>query len=528
MERDDLARALIAIVLSFVILIAYQYYFAKPAPREADQGKVVEKAQIESGSQKAGTAKEDGIPSELPPEESPWKVTPVTGRTVKVDTPLYAAELSSDGAIIKKWVLKKYGDEQDLPVMLTKKNVDIPPLSIARKDDFDKPFREFSVTGGDLTLNEKNPSGTISFVYNDGESAVKRTLTFYADTYRVDVTEETRGTGNYWVTLGEDFGLTGAAGFYSHIGPVTLIGTDRDEFKPEKIKEPQYMQPVDLKWIALEDKYFFSSLVPLSDVSDIKVWRRQNSGFIAIKVAEGKNDYVLYAGPKVIRELEQFKLGLEHIVDFGFWSFIARPLFWLLMYINGIMGNYGWSIIILTIVVRIPFIPLLNKGQKSMKKMQSLQPKMQEIKEKYKKDPQKMQKEMMGMYKKHKVNPMGGCLPMLVQIPVFFALYKVLLVAIEMRHAPWILWVQDLSAKDPFYVLPIVMGATMFLQQKMTPTSADPRQAKIMMFMPIIFTFMFLNFSSGLVLYWLISNVLSIIQQFFVNKKVAAEEARSS
>jgi YidC/Oxa1 family membrane protein insertase len=160
-----------------------------------------------------------------------------------------------------------------------------------------------------------------------------------------------------------------------------------------------------------------------------------------------------------------------------------------------------------------------------MKKLQELQPKMSEIKEKYKKDPQKMQKEMMELYKKHKVNPMGGCLPMVAQIPVFFALYKVLLISIELRGAPFMLWITDLSAKDPYYILPIVMGVSMFVQQKMTPSGMDPKQQKLMLLMPVIFTFMFMNFASGLVLYWLVNNLLSIIQQFFINRKIAQQKA---
>jgi YidC/Oxa1 family membrane protein insertase len=191
--------------------------------------------------------------------------------------------------------------------------------------------------------------------------------------------------------------------------------------------------------------------------------------------------------------------------------------------------------------VRIPFIPLINKSQRSMKKMQEMQPRMAEVREKYKKDPQRMQKEMMELYKTHKVNPVGGCLPMLLQIPVFFALYKILMIAIELRGAPFILWIKDLSAPDTLFghlpssipliggfavgPLPIVMGITMIIQQKMTPTSADPRQNKMMMFMPIIFTFLFLNFASGLVLYWLMNNVFSIIQQFYANKKLKQEAA---
>ena len=195
------------------------------------------------------------------------------------------------------------------------------------------------------------------------------------------------------------------------------------------------------------------------------------------------------------------------------------PLFWVLKFFYKFFGNYGWSIIILTILIRIPFIPILNKSQQSMKKMSTIQPMMAEIKEKYKKDPQKMQKEITALYKKHKVNPIGGCLPMFLQIPVFIALYNVLLKAIELRGAPFILWIADMSIKDPYYIFPVVMGLSMLLQQKMTPSTMDPKQAKIMMFMPIVFTFMFLSFPAGLVLYWLVNNVLAIIQQYFVNKK---------
>lgn len=221
--------------------------------------------------------------------------------------------------------------------------------------------------------------------------------------------------------------------------------------------------------------------------------------------------------------LRSYNLDLEHIIDFGFFSILARPLFWILKFFDRFTGNYGWSIILLTIIVRTPFIPLLSKSQKSMRKMQKIQPKLNELREKYKKDPQRLQKETLEMYKKHKVNPVGGCLPMLLQIPVFFALYKVLMVAIELRGAPFMLWITDLSAKDPYYILPIVMGITMVVQQKMTPTSLDPKQNRMMMLMPVVFTFMFLNFASGLVLYWLVNNLLSIIQQFFTNRKLARE-----
>jgi YidC/Oxa1 family membrane protein insertase len=276
-------------------------------------------------------------------------------------------------------------------------------------------------------------------------------------------------------------------------------------------------------------------------MEEIKVWKAKDSPVIALKGKPGVNSFILYAGPKEYDILKTLNVGLEHIIDFGFFSILAVPLFWLLKLFYGLIGNYGWAIMLLTIVTRIPFIPLINKSQKSMKKMQEVQPRMAEIKEKYKKDPQRMQKEMMEIYKTHKVNPLGGCLPMLLQIPVFFALYKILLITIELRSAPFMLWIKDLSAPDTLFghlpaalpliggfavgPLPIVMGATMIIQQKMTPSSLDPAQNKMMMFMPVIFTFLFLNFASGLVLYWLVNNIFSITQQFYVNRKVAKKAA---
>jgi YidC/Oxa1 family membrane protein insertase len=251
------------------------------------------------------------------------------------------------------------------------------------------------------------------------------------------------------------------------------------------------------------------------------------------------NKFLLYAGPKEYDRLKVLNVGLEHIIDFGFFSIIAMPLFWIMKLFYKITMNYGWAIIILTILIRIPFIPLMNKSQKSMKRMQEIQPKMAELREKYKKDPQRLQKEMMQLYKTHKVNPLGGCLPILLQIPVFFALYKILSIAIELRGAPFMLWINDLSAPDTLFghiptwfpliggfavgPLPILMGASMIIQQKMTPTTMDPTQNKLMMFMPVIFTFLFLNFASGLVLYWLMNNIFSIAQQIYVNRKLAKE-----
>jgi YidC/Oxa1 family membrane protein insertase len=260
-------------------------------------------------------------------------------------------------------------------------------------------------------------------------------------------------------------------------------------------------------------------------MEEATVWPEGGATAIGVRGAPGTHRLTIYGGPKEQDGLEAVGGELKYIVDFGFFSPIARPIFWLLKKLYAVIGNYGVAIILLTVMIRVPFIPLVNKGQKSMKKLQELQPRIAEMKQKYKNDPDRMNKEMMGIYSKHKVNPIGGCLPLILQIPVFFALYKVLMITIELRGAPFAFWIQDLATKDPYYILPVLMGATMLLQQKMTPTGGDEKMKKILMWMPIVFTFISFNFPSGLVLYWLVNNLLSITQQFFVNRAKDPEPA---
>jgi YidC/Oxa1 family membrane protein insertase len=231
-------------------------------------------------------------------------------------------------------------------------------------------------------------------------------------------------------------------------------------------------------------------------------------------------DYLLFFGPKDQELLKAANHQLERAVYFGWFDMLAKPLLYVLVFFYGFLKNYGLAIILLTIIIKLLFWPLTHKSYASMKAMQKLQPEMQKLREKFKSDKERLNKELMELYKKHSVNPLGGCLPMLVQIPVFFALYKVLLDSIALRQAPFMLWLTDLSAKDPYYITPLLMGASMFVQQKMTPTSADPMQAKIFMFMPVVFTFLFLNFPSGLVIYWLVNNLLTIAQQYYINRRV--------
>jgi YidC/Oxa1 family membrane protein insertase len=228
----------------------------------------------------------------------------------------------------------------------------------------------------------------------------------------------------------------------------------------------------------------------------------------------------LFAGPQDEKVLEQTAPGLELVKDYGIFALFAKPLFWLLDKIHSMVGNWGWAIVLLTILIKAVFFPLSAAGYKSMAKMKKFSPRLQELRERNKKDPAAMNKAMMEMYRKEKINPLGGCFPMLVQIPVFIALYWVLLASVEMRGAPWWGWIHDLSKPDPWYLLPVIMAASMFLQTKMNPTPPDPIQAKVMLYMPIAFSVMFFFFPAGLVLYWVVNNILSIAQQWQINRMI--------
>lgn len=505
---------LLAIILSIAILITYQYFFVKPVPQPVPQQKAVQE-----------TAKEEVKTTEAAPKAiapMPNAEVSVAGKEVRVESDLYTAVLTSIGGTIKSIELKKYKDKSDRPIIL-KGDDTLPPLSIGIDEGFQFSKANFSVQGKDIKLSPESKTAMLVFEYSSEGYSIRRTYTFKNNDYGIDLRDEVGGLNSYWITLGKDFGIHDKDSSV-HFGPVVLKDADRMEFVAKKLEEPKSFKE-GVKWIAQEDKYFFSSIVPMGKIEEAKAWNKNGDALAAIKVPGGTNNYFIYAGPKEYDMLKRYGYGLEHIVDFGFFSILARPLFWILKIFYSISHNYGIAIIILTILVRIPFIPLINKGQRSMKKLQDIQPRMAELKEKYKNDPQRMQKELMELYKKHKVNPMGGCLPMLLQIPVFFALYKVLLISIELRSAPFMFWIKDLSAKDPYFILPIVMGVTMVIQQKMTPSTMDPTQQKIMMIMPIVFTFMFLTFPSGLVLYWLVNNVLSIAQQWYMNRKVAKQPA---
>lgn len=284
-------------------------------------------------------------------------------------------------------------------------------------------------------------------------------------------------------------------------------------------------------WAAMQQHYFLSAWVPNAAQKSQYYSHAGKQGEYTIgfmgplfKVAPGETiskDVKLYIGPELPNDLKKIAPGLDLTVDYGILWFISIFLLWVLEYIYGWVGNWGWAIVIVTLFIKLAFYHLSATSYRSMANMRKLQPKMQSLRERYANDKAKLSQAMMDLYKSEKVNPLGGCLPIIVQIPVFIALYWVLLESVQLRHAPFILWIKDLTAPDPYYVLPLLMGATMFIQQKLSPAPPDPTQAKVMMALPIVFTFLFLGFPAGLVLYWVVNNTLSILQQWYITRKYA-------
>ena len=299
----------------------------------------------------------------------------------------------------------------------------------------------------------------------------------------------------------------------------------------DDIADEPFKEAVPGGWLAMVQHYFISAWVPDQTITNTFNLRKLGNqdlyvlGFTSPLVtvepgSKGELKAAFYAGPKDQYRLEKISPYLDLTVDYGWLWWIAKPLFWVLTQLHGFLGNWGWSIIFLTVMIKAAFFRLSATSYKSMANMRKLQPEMARLKDLYGDDRQKMSQETMSLYKREKVNPMGGCLPILVQMPVFIALYWVLLESVELRHSPWILWIQDLSIKDPYFVLPLIMGASMFIQQKLNPTPPDPTQAKVMQMMPIAFTFFFMFFPAGLVLYWTVNNGLSIIQQWIITRQI--------
>jgi len=461
---------------------------------------------------------------------------------IVVETPLLRVGLSSQGAVITSWELKKFltQTEENTPVQLVYTNGQYPgPLSLRseghealtnelRKNPYrvEKDFEE---------LDERRPTGRVVFTYESDESDVwvEKVLVFHHDSYVVDMEIRTRGIPEKLdLVLGTNFGLVEwGQGFIGLLGSAWMIGEELVKESPEA-DDPTIRQEGPVKWLALQDKYFISVFMPEDATGLFSKLENESVVSAGLNLPVGSEGHVhkarLYAGPKQFDVLKSFENGLEDTIDFGWFiydsfapvKFVAKPLFSVLRSINEYTNNYGWAIIILTFGIKLLFVPLQYKSYKSMQGMKDIQPKVAKLQEKYKDDKQKLNEDLMKLYREHKVNPVGGCLPMFLQMPVFIALFNILYMTIDLRQAPFMLWISDLSIQDPFYVLPVLMGASMFVQQKIMPTTADPNMAKMMLILPIGLTFLFVTFPAGLVLYWVTNNVLTIAQQFITDRYV--------
>ncbi len=470
------------------------------------------------------------------------QTTVVNEEILFVETPLVRVGLSNQGAVITSWELKKFltQTEESIPVQLIYPNGQYPgPLSL-RSEGHEELTTELQKTPYRVEkdfeeLDERHPTGRVVFTYgsDDSDVWVEKVLVFHYDSYVVDMEIRTRGISEKLdLVLGTNFGLVEwGQGFIGLLGSAWMIGEELVKESPEA-DNPTIRREASIKWLALQDKYFISVLMPEDATGLVAKLENESVVSAALNLPVGTEGQVhkarLYAGPKQFDVLKSFENGLEDTIDFGWFiydsftpvKFVAKPLFSILRSINEYTNNYGWAIIILTCGIKLLFVPLQYKSYKSMQGMKTIQGPVAKLQEKYKDDKQKLNTELMKLYKEHKVNPVGGCLPMFLQMPVFIALFNILYMTIDLRQAPFMLWIHDLSIQDPFYVLPVLMGASMFVQQKIMPTTADPNMAKMMLILPIGLTFLFVTFPAGLVLYWVTNNVLTITQQFVTDRYV--------
>ena len=553
-------RVVVFIVLSLLIIFGWNHLLDRmgflPPPlevEETERGKVSETREDRTRALSQSStdfAFEEPASLRADADEGPLADIAME-ELVTVETDLYRAELSNRGAVITSWELKRYTNETPegpVPVQLMYQEGQFKgPLAVVTADeDLTQRIAEgvYRIERDFSRLDERRPVGHLTFTYHDprADVLVEKRLTFHYDSYLVDVEVRTEGfLSSLEVGLGTNFGIVEwGQRIIGDLGPASLIDGALNKETPDK----QETREGVVTWMALQDKYFISVIIPRDATSvvvrnEIQVVKEESEKVVSAGVRfakPGVASFQLFAGPKQYDTLKALDIGLEDTIDFGWFAFgsfeivraLAKPLFYVLRYFYQYTHNYGLAIILLTVCIKVFFVPLQYKSYKSMKDMQVIQPKVQEMQKKYKDDREKMNKELMKLYKDYKVNPVGGCLPMLLQMPVFIALFNILFMTVDLRQAPFALWITDLSMPDPFFVLPILMGASMVLQQKIMPTAMDPTQAKMMLLLPIFLTFIFLNFASGLVLYWLTNNVLTIAQQFITDRYVFKRPLLSS
>lgn len=479
-----------------------------------------------------------------------------SSQTVRVQTPLFDIAIDLSGGDITRALLPAF------PTRIDRPNDPIPLL-----DSIDRIyFAQSGLVGPDgpdasaagrpqyrsdaSTYEISAPSDVVLTTTTENGLTVEKIYAFDPTLYSIDVTHRITNTGEVERTVvpfvqlkrdsSADPSIQNSMGMQAFLGFALQTADERyrkvafddfvDPIEARELNADLKTRSVDGGYLALLQHYFTTAWIP--NTSDTHTYsfrqndRNENIGSIVspeLVIAPGstvETTSTLYVGPKDQDALEALKPGLELVVDYGWLWFIAQPLFWLLKFIQNYVGNWGLAIILVTILVKGAFFQLSATAYKSMAKMRKFTPEITRLREMYGDDRQRMSKEMMDLYKREKINPLGGCLPILVQMPVFIALYWVLLESVELRQAPFMLWIDDLSAKDPFFILPLLMGVSMYIQTSLNPTPPDPMQAKIMKYMPVAFTFFFLWFPAGLVLYWVVNNILSIAQQWVITRAI--------
>ena len=551
-------RAIIAAILSLLVLFLYQAYVAKqqkpqtaPPPPSAEGPPPAKEKPVQEKKEGAPvkareTRVQEAKIEKFVPEQAP---AAMVEEEIPVDTPLVNAIFSTHGARLRSVKLKAFhqtlSPDSDLVDLVTAADPKSLPLevsflnsgTIVPPDAFYIPDKKGVVLRG----GEKQ-----ALVFTSGKRIrIQKIFSFEADTYaiglKVSMENRTRAPLQGTMLL-RWIGAAGAQkSSYDYVGPVALVGGKLVNYTAKEGGTQEFSS--DVRWAGFEDKYFIAAMIPKIPLQGVKFDSVSASLVHPLVVVPPRGvlsySYELYLGPKELGRLKALQVDLDKAIDYGWFHSIAKPLLLVLKAFYSFSGNYGVAIILLTLVVRVVFFPLNQMSYRSMKEMQKLQPKIAELREKYKDDKDRLNRETMDMYRQHKVNPFGGCLPILIQIPVFIALYQALMKSIELRHAPFVWWIQDLSSPEvlfslcvspsfciPARLLPLLMGVTTFIQQKMTPTTGDPQQAKMMLwFMPIMLTVFFWGLPSGLVLYWTVNNILSIAQQVYINRKADVEKS---
>jgi len=537
-------RTIIAIVISLLILVGYQELFLK---------KYINKNSVaveDNATQKSiPTVPVKSQPSEPVVEKKMHKPAEMiknpNEKFINVENKLFKLTFSNKGGAITKCVLKKYYQtvHKKKNVVLFDRIKDYPIENQLIVNNFKiRKDTIFNVSVKEPNIDVYDKPFTIIFTYTNDKIALDKIFTVYPDKYEIKLNYVLRNLSNIPLKIQNstfyfrDEKLKKAR--YQFEGSCFLVDGVLKEVSVKKIEKEKLVQfTKKVQWLGYSEVYFIATILKKESLFDAAKTYIYNGNVVLegikkynLKINDELTDTdYIYFGPKKYDILKSYNAGLERSINYGIFDFLAKPLMILLNFFYKYIHNYGIAIILLTILIKLIFYPLTQKSYESMKKMKDLQPRIQQLKEQYKDNKAQLNQEIMQLYKQYKVNPFGGCLPILIQIPVFFALYRALLASIELRHAPFIsyipftdkVWLIDLSAKDPYYITPILMGLSMFIQQKMTPTGGDALQEKLMYFMPIFLTFLFLNFPSGLVVYWLANNILSIVQQYMVNKKMA-------